>query len=203
MKKLFIFCILIELISISCQISSKKNVNQDAKKDLIRLNDYASELSQINYDNKDSMMKALSIINEVLKIDSTYIIAENNKLAILIKLKERNQALILIEKIISRDKYFVGNYVVKANILEKLNRKEEAQKEYLIASTLCEQQIKENPKNINLKTTLLLIHGLTQSPESVRAEYEALKKEYPTEPKIAVMDDLFLKFDREKYLELY
>lgn len=187
----------------NCQNKSDNSNIKKSAEDLIRMNDYAVKLSTIDNNNKDSTLKALSILSEVIRIDSTYLIAHNNRLSVLIKLREREKALSQINKIISIRKDDSSLYIIKGHILENLNLKEEAKKEYTIATTICEKQIKENPKNVTLKTTLLIIHGFTQSAESVRAEYESLKKEYPSEPKVTMMEDIIMKFNKEEFLEMY
>ena len=187
----------------NCQNKSDNSINNKPAEDLIRMNDYAVKLSTIDNNDKDSALKALSILSEIIRIDSTYLIAHNNRLSVLIALKEREKALSQINKIISIRKEDSGLHMIKGHILEKLNLKEEAKKEYLIAETLCKQQIKESPKNINLRATLLFIHGLTQSSESLRAEYDTLKKEFPLEPKVTMMEEIIMKFNKEKFLEMY
>ena len=203
MKNLILTFVIISSGMSNCQNKLDNSNIKKSTEDLIRMNDYAVKLSTIDNNNKDSTLKALSILNEVIRIDSTYLIAHNNRLSVLIKLREREKALSQINKIISIRKEDSSLYMIKGHILEKLNLKKEANKEYSIATTLCEKQIKENPKNVSLKTTLLMIHGFTQSAESVRAEYEALKKEYPSEPKVTMMEDIIMKFNKGEFLEMY
>ena len=66
----------------NCQNKSDNSNIKKSAEDLIRMNDYAVKLSSIDNNNKDSTLKALSILNEVIRIDSTYLIAHNNRLSV-------------------------------------------------------------------------------------------------------------------------
>lgn len=199
---IFIFIVLTSGMT-NCQ---KKTDNSNVKKsnlDLVRLNDYAAELSTMNQDNKDSLQKALGIINQVLEKDSSSSTAENNKFRILLFLRDRENALNMVNKFILKDKKFVNNYLIKGHILEKLNRRDDANKEYAIASNICEENLNNNSNDTNAKVILVQIHLLTKPIETVKIEYSKLQKEFPNNKTVILMDQLVNSFDREKYLEMY
>lgn len=203
MKNLILAFILISSGMTNCQNKSDKSDNKKPEKDLIRMNDYAAELSTKNGDNRDSTLKALKIINEVLERDSSLATSQNNKLVILLKLKEREQALDLINKIISKNNRLSNNHIIKANILEKMDRKQEAIQEYLKALNICEQNLKNDPNNIKAKINLIQMHLFTKPIEDVKNEYYQLKKDYPTNANVIIMEEMVTKFDRAKFLEMY
>ena len=95
MKYLFVFIVIVLALS-SCAKSNERKPSSITRK----LNDAAIELSKYG---KDSVMRSIQLLDSAIKIDSSYILAYNNKLSFLNQIRDYNGALTTLKAMEGRD----------------------------------------------------------------------------------------------------
>nr|WP_302830320.1 tetratricopeptide repeat protein [uncultured Bacteroides sp.] len=111
----------------------------------IAKNDEAATLYLHHSEIKDSLEKAFRLLDEAIAMDSTYIMAYNNKVNWLDILGKPEEALEIIDK---AKKYMLDNpywYGQRGILLDKLKRPKEAHIEYLQALQILEEKMKATP----------------------------------------------------------
>lgn len=116
MKHLFVI-ISIALMLSSCAKSSERVGSLITKK----LNDEACELSK---HGNDSIMRSIQLLDSAIRIDSSYILAYNNKLALLNRIQDFKSALTTLKAMEGRDDknrslyWLIGIHYEKIGIID-------------------------------------------------------------------------------------
>lgn len=134
-------CIIVLLLSlVSCSAQKKENAQE-----AVNLWTKAVKLHLENKTNKDSIAKALDLLDKAIELNRNYGLAYSQKAYILGLESRYDEVLSTLDEAIKYNPKVHGYYMMKAIKLDELKRTDEATALYQKALKICENNLKENP----------------------------------------------------------
>ena len=127
------------------------NVNSTAK----RINNYAMSLDVNFSNNRDSLIKAESLLDSALKIDSSYNIILN-KITVEDALGNRSESITLCEKIIHQKKLGFYPFLLQGNIYQRMHNNQMAENSYMKAISILKAKKLKDCNNLYFLVTIYL-----------------------------------------------
>ena len=158
------------------------------------------------FDNKDSLVKAVHLLDESIHICPTYVLAYTNKAQCLSKLGDLKEALntiLIVEKQASRNPYI---YTTKGILLEKNKNLSEAKKAYQRSIELFRECLKENPENSgdfeNMLFTMLLLNNKILSLSDIEKIKVTMKLKFSKSDELKFINfyRTYTSFNRNDFL---
>jgi tetratricopeptide (TPR) repeat protein len=169
----------------------------------IELNNKAVDMYQKSWRDVTIAYKVLRLYDEAIKVDSLYIIAYMNKAKLLCELGRRRAALKVFDRVAKVHSESPGYWSMGGYILEKMGRKKEAKKRYLLDIAKCDTIIKNFPDSLTVDTKICranLLIFLKGKEEGIH-EYEKIAAEYPENELVIAQRKIFYNFDRKNFIK--
>lgn len=194
-----IFLIQFLLLLYSCS-SEQKKVNPEA----ILLNNQAMEIfNQTIFkplsESENKLNEALFLLNKAISLDSNYLLAYNNKVNVELKLGNYNAALKTLDKIYELDNN-AETISLQGFIYEKTGQLDSANKKYIQAMEMYENQINQNPELVELKAARAFMLIFTENEKVALIEINNLLKQYPNNESAIMMEQTIRHFHRESFI---
>jgi len=188
-------CTLIVLIVSSCNLHGQQNrANAQA------INNRALKLYQEHSNDKDSLERAITLLDSAIKIYPTYKLAYINKGAIYCLLGSYQEMLKVLDKAIVLDKENPQLFIIQGHILEKTGRNYEAMLKYRKADSIYSTLIKSKPNSIRDKVDKAYLQCFLTNKEQGIIEYEKIANSN-TDPYVASAKTLFYDFNRGDFIK--
>lgn len=182
-------------MSLSCK---PQTYNREKAKEF---NQKAIELNMKYGSNKDSLLKAIAFLDLAIENDKTFSIAYSNKLSFLMAVGNREEALVTVDKLIGFNKMIQDFKMVKGHILERMGKKEEAEKIYNDVLIDYDKLISKYPDSVNLKVSRVWVLFFTADKSIAIDEFNKIKKNSPDNKLVIDTEKDFENFNREEFIK--
>jgi tetratricopeptide (TPR) repeat protein len=186
---------------ILCSIAWTQETSEKQK--ALELNNKAGYLYQKSWRDPKKVNKVLALYDEAIKLDSLYINPYWGKALVLRELGRRKAALKVLDRLATVHSESPGYWSMGGYILEKMGRKKEAKKRYLLDIAKCDTIIKKFPDSLTIDTKLLkanLMIFVNGKEEGIRA-YENIAAEHPRNELVIAQREIFYNFDRKNFIK--
>lgn len=199
MKNYIFYLVVLPLIILSrCNSQNRQGIIP--KKKAVEFNNNAISLSSRYGSNKDSLEKAIMLLDSAISVDSMYKLAYINKGAILCSLGLYQMMLKVLDKAILLDKENPQLVIIQGWILEKTGHKYEAFLKYQKANGMYDILIEKKPNSIQNKIDKAYLQLFLTNREQAIREYEKIAYS-SKDAYIAKTKFLFYSFNRENFIK--
>jgi tetratricopeptide (TPR) repeat protein len=195
MKNTILFLLMIVVILCRAQQST---FNLKA----IELNNKAVNLIAKSFGDDTPLNNALLILDQAIKIDSSYYVAYQSKATVLCKLKKYESAIKTLDKVIQLHKNVAEVFSTQGFILEKIGRKKEAIAKYKSASNEYDRLIKKYPNKVEYQINKAFLLVFIDNKETAQKSIKEIIKKYPENKNAKAILFMLNSFDRKQYIEL-
>jgi tetratricopeptide (TPR) repeat protein len=194
MKKIIVFLITSVVLSCNAQV-----VTYNPK--AIELNNKAVDIVTKSFDDNNQLRKALEILDNAIKLDTSYYIAYESKATVLCKLKMHDSAIKTLESVILLHKNAAEVLATQGFILEKIEKKKEAMAKYQAAFTEYERLIKESPNKVEYQVNKAFLQAFIVNKETAKKSIDEIIMKYPDSKSAKAIFSLLNTFDRKQYID--
>lgn len=199
-KSVAVIVLIQSLLLLSSCSSKQKKVNPEA----IVLNNQAMEIfNQTIFkplvESESKLNEALFLLDKAISIDSNYLLAYNNKVNVELKLGNYNAALKTLDKIYEIDNN-AETISLQGFIYEKTGQLDSANKKYIQAMKMYENQINQNPELVEPKVARAFMLIFTENENVALIEINNLLKQYPNNESAIMMEQTIRHFHRESFI---
>lgn len=196
MKNIIIFILLSVVLTCNAQ-----NTTYNPK--AIELNNQAVDIVTKSFGDEVQLKKALGILDNAIKLDTSYYVAYQSKATVLCKLKKYDSTIKTLEKVIRLHKNTAEVFSTQGFILEKIGKKKEATAKYQAAFTEYERLIKESPNKVEYQVNKAFLLVFLVNKEAAQKRIEDILKKYPDNKSAKAILSLLNIFDRKQYIDSF
>ena len=195
------FYYFIILFSFSCRSQNNDTTKSQHKISIARaINNKALRISLNNRCNKDSIQKAINLLEKAIKLDNACYMCYSNQAQMFCDLKMYDKAINVLNRYLIHfpDKFNFEE--LKGFIFERMGNIDSANIIYNKAIEEYNTKIKLDSSNISLKINRAVLYFFTEGDDRAKREYEKIIAEYPNDPMVNNMREIFSSFDRKTYI---
>lgn len=196
MKNIIGFVLLNIVISCSAQNSTYNPKSID-------LNNKSIDLIAKSYGVDTLLKEALVMLNNAIKLDTSYYIAYQSKAIVLCKLKKYDSAIITLDNVLKLKKNTAEVLSTQGFILEKVGKKSEATIKYKAAFIEYERLIKEQPNKVEYQVNKAFLLVFLANKEAANKSLKEILQKYPKNKSAEATLSILDIFDRNQYIETY
>jgi tetratricopeptide (TPR) repeat protein len=167
----------------------------------VQLNNLAMDIYNLNSQNTDSISKSVYLLTLAIQKDSTYYLAYGNKASLLCQIGKSDEAIAVLDKILTQKKDIVELLTFKGFLFEKTGNVSKAMEIYNSALSLYNQKLKTDSSNISLMLNRAFIYFFVEGNDRAIKEFLIISDTYPNNDQVTIMKDNFLLFDRKVYID--
>jgi tetratricopeptide (TPR) repeat protein len=193
--------ILLSCLAVIFGCSSKESRSQ--ARNCIALNNAAIDSIQAyNLGRPDKLLltRALELLNKAIQCDSTYQLAYQNKLTVLIQLGKHSEALGLVEELERFLPEDPNIFTAKGLMYERMKKTDSANIWYDHAFKLCDQKLSAYPDSVKFIYDRTYLIAVTSGKESALNEINRYIDLYPDQKTLLTYREAIRNFDKEKVL---
>jgi len=166
----------------------------------VELNNRAMELVRSAPGNRDSLKKAIGLLDSATTINPKYQLGYWNKSSILLSLGEFEASIECQDRILRLRPYRIEAWIVKGEVLERIGRADEAKLCYRRALSLEDSILRTGKAAPSNKIDRAYLMMFTETEESGLQELRRLIRRYPGVALYKQMEQFFVGFDRKKFI---
>ena len=190
--------LLVFIVIAACNLQNAQNSKE--RKIAQQLNDTALSFIQKTGYQKDSMVKAIDLLDSAIKEDSTYKFAYSNKASILCSLGDCKGALKALGKLNTLSPKDPMIYMMQGNIIARMGDELKATQKYKIADSLYDIQIKNRIDVGKNRISKMFCQLFLKRKQDVLNDFEKYKKEISSND-INQFNKLIKDFDKDKFIK--
>lgn len=203
-----LLCLMLAFVSCT-QKEKRASISNENKDSVVRRlwmeASQAEFYSKFTHSPTDSLLKALTLLDEATNFDTICISCYDEKVIVYAKLKKYDLAIKVLDTIcmINSLNGFDCENVLKSqgNIYEKANDLNKANKKYAELTTYYRKKQVADPGNLRVKVDLAYLSLFTKSKDEAIAEMKKIILEnQASNDTLNLQIDIFEKFDREKFI---
>ena len=195
-----VLSILVILNFLSCNSQGQQSLIVHKKAQ--ELNDKALALFQKYSYSKDSLNKAIEILDNAILTDSIYKLAYTNEASIFCALGNYNSMLKILDKASKLDKKDPLLIIQQGHILEKMGNIDAAKKKYIQANILYDNLLISDPNSVKNEVDRAFLKLFLEDKEAGIREYEQIAK-YSSDPYVINFKPFFYNFNRQEFINGY
>jgi tetratricopeptide (TPR) repeat protein len=218
MKNVIKLGIFLLIIATSCSHKSvdfsntdEMNILKITRQDLekhssIELVNFSTEImlkySAISTKDIKVLKKCVEILDVAIEKNPRNDFAYQNKISLLLSLKEFDKALFTIDKMLLNIGDFAEGYFGKGMVLEYIGEIDNANLAYDKAILLYDIKLREDPENISVIGSRIMVYCFREGVTYALFEIEKAIEKYPDEQYLINVRDTYVKeFDRKNMIE--